>query len=392
MRGSRMLATAVIALTGITLVAQPAGAATHTTMNSSTPAGTVVAAKPLKRALWIPHAARAFRLTYVTTNADGERALSSGELFLPRGKAPASGWPVLSWAHGTSGLGDQCAPSVMGPSEPERDFPYLSRWIDQGYAIVATDYTGLGTPGLPAYLDGRSEAHNVVDMVRAGRNYGADHLPPEQRLSRKWATIGQSQGGGAAIYTARYATAFGGRDLHYVGAVGTGVPAYIENYVSLLGPKLPPVALPANVTAYLSYIVESLRTWRPQLGIDGILTSTGRKYLELARTACVSDYGKQLNGVNIGDYFTRPLATLPNWSATVENYMKMPESQFDKPFFMGHGLVDTDVPFPPTGAYVARLKANRQPVTFKPYPADHNGTLVQSQKEAIPFVRDLFAR
>ena len=47
--------------------------------------------------------------------------------------------------------------------------PYLTNWLSQGYAIVATDYVGLGTPGIHAYLDGPSAAHSVIDMVRAAR-------------------------------------------------------------------------------------------------------------------------------------------------------------------------------------------------------------------------------
>ena len=164
----------------------------------------------------------------MTTNARGKRALSTGTLFLPKGRAPRGGWPVLSWAHGTSGLGDRCAPSVVGPALPRRDRPYLANWMREGYAIVASDYAGLGTPGLTAYLNGRSEAHNIVDIVKAGRAY-ARRLSPRSRLARKWVVVGQSQGAGAAIYTARYATRFGGRALDYRGAVGTGTPAYIEN-------------------------------------------------------------------------------------------------------------------------------------------------------------------
>ena len=95
--------------------------------------------------------------------------------------------------------------------------------------MVASDSAGLGTDGLPAYLNGRSEAHNVVDMVKAGRAYAQARLGAGEQLSNRWVVIGQSQGGGAAIYTARYATEFGGDGLRYTGAVGTGVPAYIEH-------------------------------------------------------------------------------------------------------------------------------------------------------------------
>jgi hypothetical protein len=258
----------------------------------------------------------------------------------------------------------------------------------EGYAIVASDYAGLGTRGLAAYLHGRSEAHNIVDVVKAGRAYVRTHLRRASRLARKWVVIGQSQGAGAAIYTARHATRFGGRGLDYRGAVGTGTPAYVEDVVDGVGPMFP--TLGPGLTAYLSYIVASLRHFHPELGIDGILTDTGRTYLRLAETRCVAAFEGDLEGVGIGSYFTRGLNTLPGFSRTVERYMAMPESGFDRPFFMGHGRNDLDVPYALTGPYVEKLKANRQPLTFKAYDSDHSGTLIRSQRDTHPFVRRLF--
>lgn len=362
-----------------TLLAAPASAAPTITQDI----GDIVSSRELPQEFWIPGSSSAEVLTYVTTDTFGDKALSTGTVSLPQGTAPEGGWPVISWAHGTAGLGDSCAPSVSGAAMAERDLPYLANWIAQGYAVVASDYAGLGTPGLQAYLDGRSTAHNVVDMVAAGRNYSS-------KLSKSWVTVGQSQGGGAAIYTARYATEFGGPDLDYRGAVGTGTPAYIEKLVSIGAPGVPPVALPAGVTAYVMYILAALRYSHPELGLDNILTPVGKEYVGLAETACVVDLEEQLDGVKIGDFFTAPLTSLPNFTAVLDDYMAMPESGFDKPFFMGHGLRDIDVPFPTTAAYVARLTANGQPVTFRTYDADHSGTLVQSQADTIPFVAQLF--
>ena len=355
------------------------------------PPGSVVSAAPLKRSLWLPNTRAAFRLRYVTTDAKGRRALSTGTVFVPRGRAPHGGWPVISWAHGTSGLGDACAPSRVGPALPDRDRPYLGRWLEQGYAIVASDYAGLGTRGLPAYLHGRSTAHNVVDMVKAGRRHLA-RRPRGQRLSRRWAVVGQSQGGGAAIYTARHATRFGGRGLDFRGAVGTGVPAYIERLVRVFGPGVPPAPLGPGTTAYLAYIYASLRDVHPELGIDDILTASGRRYLRLAETSCVFAFERELQGVGVGDWFNRPLAELPRFDATVRRYMGMPEEGFDRPFFMGHGSRDTDVPYGGTAEYVEVLRRNGEPVTFRTYDEDHSGTLVESQRHTIPFVRRLFAR
>ena len=344
--------------------------------------GSLVSAKPLRHGLWIPGTtSRAFKLKYATTDARGRRALSTGMVFLPKGKAPRGGWPVISWAHGTSGLGDRCAPSVVGPALPKRDRPYLANWMKDGYAIVASDYAGLGTPGLPAYLNGRSEAHNIVDIVKASRSYSG-------KLSRRWAVVGQSQGAGAAIYTARYATKYGGRGLDYRGAVGTGTPAYIEDVAYGLAPGFPQLSAGAN--AYIAYIFASLRRVYPELGLQGMLTASGRKYLDLAETECVTQFETQLEGVDAGRFFTGAVADLPKLRRTLVRYMKMPESGFDRPLFMGHGSEDADVPYVLTKPYVEKLKANHEPLTFKLYDSDHSGTLLLSQKDTHPFVRKLF--
>ncbi len=379
----------ILAAAGGCAITSLAAAAPSSPKPLARPGGTVISASSLKRKLWIPGTtAHAYRLTYVTSNSAGKSALSTGEVFIPKGKAPAGGWPVISWAHGTSGLSERCMPSVIGPAEPARDFRYLANWMKHGYAVVATDYAALGHP--MAYLNGRSEAHNVVDMVKAGRAFAADHLLSDQQLSNRWVVIGQSQGGGSAIYTARYATHFGGPALDYLGAVGTGVPAYIEEDASLLGPGVPGALTPI-VNMELTYIVAALRDQLPQLGIDKVLTPYGRKYVADAEHLCTfTGMTAAMKGVIVGTYFTKPLASLPNWTKTIDKYMQMPTTGFDKPFFMGHGLYDTDVPYDLTAKYVATLKANHQPVTFKTYLADHSGTLVQAQADEIPFVANLF--
>jgi hypothetical protein len=376
-------------LTAVAIVpAAPATASSSGGRPALGPPGTVIAGEPLKRSLWLPSSRRAYVLRYVTTNSFGRRALSTGTVFVPRGPAPRGGWPVLSWAHGTSGLGDACAPSRVGPALPSRDRPYLGAWLRRGYAIVASDYVGLGTPGLMPYLDGRATAHSVVDMVKAGRSFAARRLAPRDRLSRRWAAIGQSQGAGAAIYTARYATRFGGPGLDFRGAVGTGTPAYIERVVPAFGPG--PAAVSPALTAYLAYIYASLRYVHPELRIDSILTPTGRRYLRLAETRCVVDFERDLEGVRIGDFFSAPVSSLPNIVATARRYMGMPEDGFDRPFFMGHGTRDNDVPFTLTNDYVRALRANGEPVTFRTYDNDHSGTLLQSPRHTVPFVRGLF--
>jgi dipeptidyl aminopeptidase/acylaminoacyl peptidase len=78
----------------------------------------------------------------------------SGTLYFPQGKPPPGGWPLIAWAHGTLGVADACAPSWTGTP---RDASYLNKWLQQGFAVVATDYQGLGGPGPHPYLIWQAE-------------------------------------------------------------------------------------------------------------------------------------------------------------------------------------------------------------------------------------------
>ncbi len=77
----------------------------------------------------------------------GDRGLGLRDA--PRGKPPKHGWPVVSWAHGTTGIADACAPS-RDPKGPYTFYAakQFGAWLKAGYAVANTDYEGLGTPGV----------------------------------------------------------------------------------------------------------------------------------------------------------------------------------------------------------------------------------------------------
>ena len=373
---SIVLATALTAA-AIASATSPANAA------PGTEPGSVVSVEPLGHRLWLPGTAHAERITYWTVGSDGKPALSSGAYFVPAGTPPPGGWPVIAWAHGTSGLADKCAPSLAGPALPQRDDPYLAAWLAHGYAIAASDYVGLGTPGPHPYLDVKVEAHSVVDMVRASHRVAP-------AMSNRWAVIGQSQGGAAAVGTARYATEFGGPGLDYRGGVGTGVPAYLEDVLLPLGPGIPPAAVPAGMTSYVFYILAGLRDSHPELDINSYLTPLGREFVDKAENLCTDDAHEAAEGAVLGQMFSKPLADIPHFHDVLFDYMGIPVTGYNRPVFIGQGLTDIDVPAPMALALAAAMKANGQPVTLRVYNSDHSGTFIASQRDVMPFVDRLF--
>src|SRR5438034_153657 len=67
-----------------------------------------------------------------------------------------------------------------------------------GYAVIRTDYQGLGTPGIHEYLVGIAEGRSTLDIVRAAHRL-------DSRVSGRMAIAGHSQGGHAALWGAALA-------------------------------------------------------------------------------------------------------------------------------------------------------------------------------------------
>src|SRR5262245_49349393 len=84
-------------------------------------------------------------LLYSSTSVSGQKVAVCGDVAVPKGKAPKGGWPVISWAHGTVGIADACTPSIVG-MPGSYDSKLLNSWLKAGYAVVRTDYEGLGNP------------------------------------------------------------------------------------------------------------------------------------------------------------------------------------------------------------------------------------------------------
>jgi acetyl esterase/lipase len=159
--------------------------------------------------------ATAYKVLYRSTKPDGTPIAVSGIVIVPAGQPPSGGWPIVAWAHPTTGVVPHCAPSlalfVFQQTAGSR------RLLQNGYAIAATDYPGLGTPGPHPYLVGDSEARAVIDSVRAARSF------PGLENSTRYAVWGHSQGGQAALFTGMIAKTYA-PELQLVG-VAAAAPA-----------------------------------------------------------------------------------------------------------------------------------------------------------------------
>ena len=147
----------------------------------------------------VPAGARAWKILYTSTHPDGSPAISSGTVLAPAEPSERP-LPLLSIAHGTTGVVPQCAPSMSAAPFSDGAGTALAEMVTQhGWLAVTSDYVGLGTGGVHPYLVGDAEARNVLDASRAVQQLDAVTTTTETVV---W---GHSQGGQGALWTGQIA-------------------------------------------------------------------------------------------------------------------------------------------------------------------------------------------
>lgn len=159
--------------------------------------GRLLRAEPLTTG--VPVGAQAWKILYTTTHPDGSPAISSGTVIAPQhlGDDPL---PLLTVAHGTTGVAPKCAPSLSATPFADGAGTALAEMVtEHGWAAVTSDYIGLGTAGPHPYLIGDAEARNVLDASRAVQQF--DQIETTTRT----VVWGHSQGGQGALWTGQIA-------------------------------------------------------------------------------------------------------------------------------------------------------------------------------------------
>jgi pimeloyl-ACP methyl ester carboxylesterase len=214
-------------------------------------------------------------ILYRSTSVNGAATAVSGMVAVPKGKAPEGGWPVIAWAHGTTGIADQCAPSRTAV-DLGYDHPLMQRWLKAGYAVVRTDYEGLGTPAaVHPYLIGVSEGRSVLDAVLAARQL-------EPRLSRDVMIAGHSQGGHAALWAASLAPRWT-PGLKVRGTIAFAPASHVGEQAQLLRS----VTTTGGITALAALILRGVDVADPNLHIASLLSPEAAALYPQTDSACL---------------------------------------------------------------------------------------------------------
>jgi pimeloyl-ACP methyl ester carboxylesterase len=326
----------------------------------------------------LPAGGKSTVLMYSSKAPDGTIVPVTGIMTVPKGKAPKGGFPVVSWAHGTTGIADSCAPSRSAGDKPASDYvrnfrAEASEWIADGYAVVQTDYAGLGTEGMHPYLIGVSEGRSVIDIVRAA------HLV-DRRVGKRWVAIGHSQGGHATLWAAALGQKYA-PSLRLVGAAPLAPASHIGEQASVID-KIdgnPYGGLPALILAGAMQ----------DAGIDPATALSDKAFALYPQIeqVCLDKLseddswgGLALNEIFRDGYDRQPL--LDDISAND------PEDLTIKvPLLVAQGKDDHTVIPTLTEQTVADLRGRGTKITYKTYEGiDHNGVVEAARKDTDRFI------
>lgn len=333
--------------------------------------GTVLRSEKVSQ--WsLPDGAAGTLVVYDSRSAQGTPVVASAAVLTPAGAAPGGGWPVIAWAHGTSGVARQCAPSLM------KDLYYpeeITTWLKQGYAVVAADYSGLGAGNGHQYLTLTANANDVRYSVAA-----AHQAVPQ--LSDRWVAVGHSQGG---------QTVWGVARQEATEPVGTFLGSVAIAPVTPYDRLQRTVANNAGQGQYLAYVASSIAAQYPAFRPQNMLTDLGMKHYQQYLTEGCWTYGRAVSGTTTPEQLLRP-----NWSRdpSVHQFIdgnRYADGQLAGPLFVASGAADKDVAASTVTSVVTEQCSHGAVVAYHEYPGDHDSVVAQSVADRVRWVKDRFA-
>lgn len=318
---------------------------------------------------------KAERILYSSTNRKNKKIQVSGIVIEPKAAWSGEGErPVVAFAPGTQGVADRCAPSrkiADGIGDYEQLF--FERYLEKGYAVVVTDYEGLGTPGLHTYMDRISQAHTVLDSVRAAQQLKSWDISEKNPVFIN----GYSQGGGAAAAAAELYDDYA-PELNIKLATIGAAPADL----TLLPPAL-------DGTLYFLFESYALLGLSNSYGenIYSYLNERGKNLLHQATSTCtlgltnfagttIKDISDE--GISVDEF----ISAAPYDSILADQHIGYDAPSI--PVVVTHGRGDDVIPFSTAEQLVSEWSERGADVTFIPNEAkSHVGGTIPHIKESV---------
>lgn len=314
--------------------------------------------------------AEATRIIYRSRDALGRDTTASAVIVVPNGEAPAEGWPLVVWAHGTTGVARQC-----GPSATKMLGYYSTDLMNDDFALLVVDYAGLSTEGPPhQYMAKSSNALDIESAVPAAR-------AAVSSLGKKWLAIGHSQGGAAVWGLAEHK--HDRPDENYLGSIALA-PAI--GGADLIGNN---ANLPRE-TFYPLYWAYAVKVHSPEFDVETMLTENAMRFYKAAVTDGCWDYGFALSADLVPGTVLREGWKEQPAVAQFLSSIHTGDSPIAGPLFVAAGKEDIGVrqEYIETGVN-AQCESGGE-VLFRAYPGSHDGMMETSFEDQMNWIRERF--
>jgi pimeloyl-ACP methyl ester carboxylesterase len=329
----------------------------------------------------LPTGATSYLVLYRSKAPSGATVPTSGVISIPDGAAPSGGFPVVSWAHGTTGIADVCAPSLKADTPVSNDYDRdlqseMSDWVKDRYAVAQTDYQGLGTPGMHPYLIGVSEGRSVIDAALAARSLS-------KNVGTKWVAIGHSQGGHATLWAAALGNGYA-PSMHMLGAAPLAPATHIGEQAKLIS------QIDGNPFGGLPGLIIAGAMQDAHIQPHTALSAKALKLYPQIDKVCDDKLSQQdsWGGLALKDIFKDGYDTTPLIDEISKND---PEDLTIKiPLLIAQGKADTTVIPSFTDQTVQDLEGRGTTITYDTYDGvNHTGVVAASHKDADTFIEGL---
>lgn len=277
-----------------------------------------------------PTRTKAWKINYRSTTAKGEPNTVSGTVIVPQDgrKGPR---PLITYAVGTIGMGDHCAPSAGFPRGTTLEANLIQQLTLRGWAVAVTDYEGLGTPGDHTYTVGRTEGHAMLDAARAAIRLPEAGLGEDTPVG----IMGYSQGGQASGWAAELHGSYA-PDLDVRGTATGGIPGDLMKVAEF------------NDGSYGSGLIFMAAIGQnaafPELNLESYLNPVGKKLIGTLRDSCVAD-GAVLGAFKkISDMTVKNPLGQPDWQRRLRESAVGTRAP-DAPVYQYHVITDELIPY-----------------------------------------------
>ncbi len=279
---------------------------------------------------------------------------------------------MVSWAHGTVGVADSCA-----PSRAEVNVPALDQLLAAGYVVAATDYEGLGTPGPHPYLVGGSEGRSVLDAARAAARIEGTGA------GERVLAFGHSQGGHAVLFAGLLAPSYA-PELELLGVVGSAPAAEIHTLLR----SAVPISLGFGLVASGVYAYSETYD---ELQLDDVLTPAAIERIGVVEEVCLEEVTDAFVDQPPSAWLVANPLDLEPWARRVEEN-EPGNGAISAPVLVVQGANDFIVLASSTDTAVQRLCEGPNTVDYRSYPGiNHGEILAEAGPEILSWMAERVA-